>query len=390
MTINGDRIRDWLSDTALPLWSRAGLDSEAGGFFDELTLGGDAVSDAPKRLRVQARQIYVFSHAHLLGWSPAPGQMSPLDAATHGFEFMIGHYWRDDPGGFVYAASPDGTIADPRIELYDQAFVLFACAWYFRACGDERAKTWAGRVIAFLDSHMADSAHGGFFDNLSHDLPRRQNPHMHLLEALLALHSATGDADALARARSLVALFRRRFLDTDTGTLGEFFDAGWNPAKTTAGDIVEPGHHFEWTWLLYHYGALTGDDCSREAEMLYRFAEQHGIDREAGATQGLVFDSLLRRGVDLDDNKRLWGQTEAIKAYTARMEFAGDESARAHLDEMLERLFDCHLMGDTGLWREQLQRGGEPIRHSVPATSLYHLFLALTEVLRVRDNLTTL
>lgn len=390
MTITGDQIRAWLCESALPLWCSAGLDGGAGGFFDNLTLDGDPLRDAPKRVRVQARQVYVFSHAHLLGWTPAPGQMTPLDAATHGFDFMIEHYWRKDPGGFVYAAGPDGVVSDPRIELYDQAFVLFACAWYLRACGDDRAKTWAGRVIAFIDAHLADSANGGFFENLSHDLPRRQNPHMHLLEALMAFHLATGDEDALARARELVALFRQRFFDRETGTLGEFFDAQWNPAITTAGEIVEPGHHYEWTWLLYHYSALTGDDCGREAEALYRFAEQHGIDRGPGPTEGLVYDSLLRRGVDLDDNKRLWSQTEAIKAQTARLEFAGDEPARARLDEMLDLLFDRHLMGDTGLWREQLERDGTPIRNTVPATSLYHIFLALTEVLRVRDGITAL
>jgi len=47
-------------------------------------------------------------------------------------------------------------------------------------------------------------------------------------------------------------------------------------------------------------------------------------------------------------------------------------------------------MGDTGLWREHLQSDGTPIRDTVPATSLYHLFLALTEVLRVRDGIMVL
>jgi len=390
MTISSDRIRTWLSDSALPLWSSAGLDDNAGGFFDDLSLDGDPLKNAPKRLRVQARQVYVFSHAHLLGWTAAPGQVPPLDAAASGFDFMVEHYWRDDPGGFVYAVDRDGAVTDSRIGLYEQAFALFACAWYFRACGDDRAKIGAERIIAFLDAHLADRANGGFFENLSHDLPRRQNPHMHLLEALLTLHAATGDADALARARGLVALFRERFFERETGTLGEFFDAGWNPAVTTAGQIVEPGHHYEWTWLLYHYGAAGGGDCGREAEALYRFAERHGIDRGPAATAGLVFDSLLRRGVDLDDNKRLWGQCEAIKAQTARLEFAGDEAARARLDEMLERLFDCYILEDTGLWREQLRRDGTPIRDTAPATSLYHLFLALTEVLRVRDGIMAL
>jgi N-acylglucosamine 2-epimerase/mannose-6-phosphate isomerase len=72
------------------------------------------------------------------------------------------------------------------------------------------------------------------------------------------------------------------------------------------------------------------------------------------------------------------------------LEFAGDEDARVRLDKMLDRLLDCHLMGNTGLWREHLQNDGTPIRDTVPATSLYHLFLALTEVLRVRDGIMVL
>jgi mannose/cellobiose epimerase-like protein (N-acyl-D-glucosamine 2-epimerase family) len=390
MTITSERIRAWLSESALPLWSSAGLDDDAGGFFDNLSLSGEALQDAPKRLRVQARQVYVFSHAHLLGWTPQPGQASPLDAATSGFDFMTSYFWRDDPGGFVYAVDRTGAVSDSQVGLYEQAFALFACAWYLRASGDERAKSWAERVLTFIDSHLSGGATGGYFDNLSRDLPRRQNPHMHLLEALLALNHATGDEDALVRARNLVDLFRQRFFDPDTGTLGEFFDASWSPVGGTAGQIVEPGHHYEWTWLLYHYGAATDDDCGREADALYRFAEQHGIDREPGATEGLVYDSALRRGVDLDDNKRLWGQTEAIKAQTARIEFAGDTAAPGRLEDLLERLFDCHLVGDTGVWREHLRRDGTPLRDTVPATSLYHLFLALTEVLRVRDGITTL
>ena len=390
MTVSGAQIRNWLGECALPLWSGTGLDASVGGFFDDLTATGKAVQNVPKRLRVQARQVYVFSHAHLLGWMPPPGQVSPLDAATRGFEFMTAHYWRDEPGGFAYAVDRTGVVTDPQVGLYEQAFALFACAWYLRASGDDRAKIWAERVLEFIDGHLADSANGGYFDNLSRDLPRRQNPHMHLLEALLAMHSATGGEDALARARNLVELFRQRFFDPAAGTLGEFFDAAWQTAEGTAGDIVEPGHHYEWIWLLYHYSAAAGDDIEGEADALYRFAERHGIDHEPGPTEGLVYDSLLRRGVDLDDNKRLWGQTEAIKAQTARIEFIGDEAARARLDDLLDRLFACHLIGNTGLWREHLARDGTPLRDTVPATSLYHLFLALTEVLRVRDGVMVL
>jgi mannose/cellobiose epimerase-like protein (N-acyl-D-glucosamine 2-epimerase family) len=45
---------------------------------------------------------------------------------------------------------------------------------------------------------------------------------------------------------------------------------------------------------------------------------------------------------------------------------------------------------DKGVWHEHLNQAGKSIRDNVPATSFYHLFLALTEVLRVRDGITTL
>ena len=88
-------------------------------------------------------------------------------------------------------------------------------------------------------------------------LPRRQNPHMHLLEALLALHAATGEKNWLRRAGALVDLFKRRFSDPQTGALIEFFAEDWSPRPGDEGRLREPGHQFEWVWLLYEYIALT-------------------------------------------------------------------------------------------------------------------------------------
>ena len=50
---------------ALPHWFRHGIDWTRGGFAERLTLSGEADDPGFKRLLVQARQIYVFSHAAL-------------------------------------------------------------------------------------------------------------------------------------------------------------------------------------------------------------------------------------------------------------------------------------------------------------------------------------
>lgn len=388
--VSSDRIGDWLANQALPLWSHAGLDDEAGGFVETLTLDHRPNFDRPKRLRVQARQCFTYSYAHILGWSPPHGGTDALEAAQRGFDFMTRHYWNETTGGFVFSANRNGAPEDTRIEAYEQAFGLFACAWYYAASGNQQGLDWAQRIIGWLDTNLADPEHGGLRETPDAKLPRRQNPHMHYLEALLALFEATRDQQWLDRATTIIALFRDRFFDSETGTLGEFFTADWRPALGIEGQIVEPGHHFEWVWLLHKYARLSGDDTAEQAEALYRFGEAHGRDAIPGAATGLAFDAVLRNGTIHDDRKRLWVQTEAIKAQLARIEASGDTRAGVILDQLVKTLFERYLNLGHGSWFDHLDRAGQPFGDNAPASSFYHVFLALTEVLRVRGDLSTL
>ena len=64
------RLRRWLLDEALPLWGGIGFDSARGAFVERLTFEGAPILSVPRRAMVQSRQIYVFSHAAMLGWWP--------------------------------------------------------------------------------------------------------------------------------------------------------------------------------------------------------------------------------------------------------------------------------------------------------------------------------
>jgi mannose-6-phosphate isomerase len=49
-------------------------------------------------------------------------------------------------------------------------------------------------------------------------------------------------------------------LHPETGSLREFFDGDWNPLASDEGRIVEPGHQFEWAWLLNGWASIIGDN----------------------------------------------------------------------------------------------------------------------------------
>ena len=377
-------LESWLLRTVVPFWQQAGVDPRNGGFIERLDLDRRPEPEADRRLRVQARQIYVFSHAHLLG---APG--NPLEAARAGFQFLTRHGW-DPDGGWHHLLTGAGAPIDRRKDTYDHAFVLFAMAWLYKAGGDRAALDWAERTIGFLDHCLADPAGGGYWEELAPDgttdrLPRRQNPHMHLLEAFLALFQATGDEAWRHRAEAVIDLFQAHFFDAGTGTLREFFTLDWHPAAGAEGALREPGHHFEWVWLLLHYRRLTGDEGVLEpADRLYRTALEFGVDSPQDGIPA-AFDVVDSSGTVVDHGKRLWPQTEAVKAHLARHELLGDAEAADRARAHLAMMFDHYLGADDPTWRDRLARDGRALSDHIPSSTLYHLFLCVAETLRVLD-----
>ena len=234
--------RRWAIDQALPLWATTGFDAVRGGFQERLNLDGSADLSCPRRTMVQARQIYVYSHAAILGWHPDAKQI-----VLRGLDFMQSAcHAPDGAPGYVHMLTANGEIADATRDTYDHAFVLLALAWAARATGDRQIHGLIDGALAFLDEHLTH-ADGAFYESMPTRLPRRQNPHMHVLEAMLALHENVAHVQALPRARRIVALLEDRFLDAQTQTLREFFDEDWRPLPGAAGDHIEPGHHAEWS-----------------------------------------------------------------------------------------------------------------------------------------------
>ena len=94
------RARAWTFEQALPFWATTGRDAPGLGFVERLDRDGRVEPLDFKRFRVQARQVYVFSHAEVMGWSGG------LEAAQAGYRFMVAGTpcWRAAAGPRASAA----------------------------------------------------------------------------------------------------------------------------------------------------------------------------------------------------------------------------------------------------------------------------------------------
>jgi mannose-6-phosphate isomerase len=354
---------DWTVATALPCWATRGFDKTAGRFHERLDQAGRPLA-VPHRAMVQARQIFVFAHAARLGWAPEGGALAEAAMAALARDFLA---QSGDEASCAFAIDPArGTIASDTRDAYTHAFLLFAIAALYRLNGDPKLLDQADRLIRFVDRRLADPVHGGLFDAWPAPALKRQNPHMHLLEAYLFLDRAAPGRGYIERAAALVQLFRAHFLRD--GLLLEYFGADWSVAPRAA---WEPGHHFEWVWLLGEYGDRSGTDLTDEMERLHAVAVAHGL-----AADGLIVDELAADLTVTRPAHRLWPHSEAIKAAATR-HAAGDGEARGFAERMAACMMATFLDRPfAGGWIDHVAADGTPLVDYVPASSLYHLLLA--------------
>jgi mannose/cellobiose epimerase-like protein (N-acyl-D-glucosamine 2-epimerase family) len=356
------QLRDWLVHAAYPLWAQAGYDRVRGGFHERLAADGPVETDA-RRARVQVRQVYAFANAPALGWAG-----DPVPLVSGGLDSFLTHYRRAD-GLFLTLCAPDGTTLDGQALLYDQAFVLLALAASHQVLGPRPALVHEAQALLSSIERLLRHRGPGFDSGLPERLPLLSNPHMHLLEAALSWEEASPETQWRALRDELVDLALARLIDPRSGALLEYFDQDWQPLPGAEGHIVEPGHLFEWAWLLQRCG---GERADAAALRLIHIAEGHGVRR------GLVLNAVLDDFTIHDAQARLWPQTERLKALAlaavkdARYWPAVVAAGRAMLRYI--------AVAPEGLWYDTITVNERFIAEPSPASSLYHLVTAIAQL----------
>jgi mannose/cellobiose epimerase-like protein (N-acyl-D-glucosamine 2-epimerase family) len=357
------RLVRWLVEEAYPLWAHNGVDAASGAFAETLDEHGRD-SGKPRRARVQPRQIFAFSRAASFGWRGDVGGI-----VRRGIRCFAERYRRED-GLFRTLVAADGAPLDNRALLYDQAFALLGYAAAATALGQPGGfEAEALKLRTAIEEHLSAGA-GAFRSSAEADGDRESNPHMHLLEACLAWAQLGNDPGWGAWARNLAGLALSRLVHPHSGAIGEAFTADWRPAAGLDGRVIEPGHQFEWAWLL-----LRGDPRDRalreSALRLIAIGETRGVHNRV-AINALLDDFTVH-----DPNARLWPQTERLKAALLAAQVTGEDEYWSMAVAAASSLLPYLRTPLRGLWFDlQLANGALP-DSPTQASTFYHLVGAI-------------
>jgi mannose-6-phosphate isomerase len=181
-----------------------------------------------------------------------------------------------------------------------------------------------------------------------------------------------------ALADEIVELARTRFLDPGSGAITEAFTIDWQPAPDARGLVIEPGHQFEWAWLLMRWADIKGDtDAFNKAWRLIEIAETHGINAHKVAFNALDEHFRVR-----DAEAKLWPQTERLKALhalTFHPMASSDQKAfgKDKVPEAIDSLHAYFLKEPAGFWYEVMRADGSFDDQPARASSLYHITCAI-------------
>ncbi len=363
-------FRTWLFTQALPLWWCFGADHPGWGFHESLSLGARPAGE-PRRNRVQARQTYAFATAGRLGWD-GPWR----SAVDWGLVALRDHYRRPD-GLFRALVGPDGSILEDTVSLYDQAFILLALAstHEFRQQSELQA-------LELLDAIEARARHvaagfrerGGLIRSKAHRL---------LLEAALAWIEAGTSPRWRALASEIVELTLEHLIDPQQAGPGKALAADRHPVVAGDAEVIEPGHQFQWSWLLERWSQLSGDGHAANAALGLYNAGRRGDDAGSGVGVDVIRREPAGPGAAGGRKARLWPHTERLKAALLLCERATAiervqfESHALQACGTLRRQLDLETRG---LWSDNSKAEGEFVREAVPASALYHVVSAIQQL----------
>lgn len=314
----------------LNYWMKNTPDNEYGGFLGQIDAEDKVVPGSPKGSVLNARVLWSFSAAYNLNKNP-----EYLHYADRAYQYITNYFIDKEYGGVYWTVDYKGNPLDTKKQVYAHAFAIYGLSEYYRASGNEEAKTTAISFYKLLVEHSYDTVRTGYLEAFTceweqiNDLrlsakdaneKKTMNTHLHVLEGYANLYSIWPDDGLKAQIITLLHNFLDRFINPETYHLNLFFDENWNRRSA----LVSYGHDIEAAWLL-----LEAAEIIKHGPLIERLKDI-SIKIAKASLNGLDVDSGLWYEYEPSDNhlvkeKHWWVQAEAIVGFYNTWQITGDE-----------------------------------------------------------------
>ena len=388
-----------LRTQVLAKWYPSAIDTAHGGFHQNFREDWSLAANEDRSIVYQSRLTWVAAQAALRYPAEAKAYRSH---AAHGLDFLDRKLWDQEHGGFYWGLAANG-LPERQGEkhVYGIAFGIYASCACYQALLDPHALDLARRAYAWLEKHAHDGQYGGYYEALTrggkpilappdssapsdfigtHYGYKSMNTHIHLLEALTALHGVWPDAGVRRRLEEVFLLVRDR-IAVAPGCLNLFFTPDWRPIP----DHDSFGHDVETAFLLVEASAALGkpDDPATWAisRQLVDHALDYGWDREHGG----FYDAGTAFGPPLVTDKIWWTQAEGLNALLVMHARFGKETPRYWnaFTRQWQFIRRSQIDSQHGGWYATVNRDGSAIPGRVKSdrwTEAYHQSRALLVV----------
>ena len=367
---NIQKLDKWFIDDVFPLWTAKAIDLKNGGFIESIELSGEPLA-LSRRALVQARQIYSYTEGGKLNYI---NKDLANNIVYNNIKFTENYSLQS--GACLHAVDASGKPSAHQSELYTQAFMLFGFARAYECLGDEKIKIRALKLLNYL-KNKRQNRFGGFIECKNGQPLFESNPHMHLFEAALEWMRMDSNTEWKNLAHEIYTLFKEKFVNNEMGVVAEHFTEDWQILCENGKFVFEPGHQYEWSWLLQQFQKMTSVNTKEDSLRIFELAEKYGVDREVN----LAYDEVLSDYTIKKSSSRFWPQCERIKA-AVELGLSASSSNRSYFtgiaDGAMSALQNYFETSVPGLWHDT-KADGKFILQAAKASSLYHIINAVSE-----------
>ncbi|MBI4891075.1 MAG: AGE family epimerase/isomerase [Acidobacteria bacterium] len=288
-----------LNGNIVAFWYPKTIDAKYGGYTLNHGPNGEWKGDAPKMIVTQARMVWLFARLARAGHGD---RARMLQAADHGYRFLMDKMWDPVHGGFYWGVDATGGKPErPKKNLYGQSFALYALSEFAMASGRRDVLDRATGLFRLLEQKSHDSLYGGYREQFNADWTptppgeigsmgvagdvKLMNTHLHLLEALTTFYRASKLPLARERLLELITIESNTVFRKDVGSCSDQYKLDWTPILQGAGARSSYGHDLENIWLLVDAASAAGVPVAPYLDLFrhnFAYSMKYGWDSQAG------------------------------------------------------------------------------------------------------------